>query len=511
MYSIIGQVVDVSTPNQEVVGYILLNKDTRNASPVGLRTLATQISSGQVKVTNAELINGIIKGVGCNLTKLPKFSTSGVSLGNATVLIDKRVVVNGVCKGFLVFDQFGNSTPKSYDFVVKMIEQYGSANAKVRHEGGKAIISALKGEFEVVDASKLKNKKPLNEASKPAKSKAPTWRSKQYLHDAFARGIILAYDLCYNYRSIHCAFGFARVHHVLATSYYISDNNFSDFKGADTLKLGGYKSLLCFPIVMRAIQGKPIQLSNIFEKYSNDYACEAMTYTLTRVSQDANRTIRTITEKHNKYAIRANTYAKIIRDNSALSLYFDRINGSYIEDETEYYIYKHIRNEFSLRDKLDITSLAEFSEAMKVDEDVCSVYEAVKNFLDTNYRFYKDKSYALHKRLSKAKTRAKECSDFANNGLPLLDLYAKRGACDFVIEYGKTNKLYNALVKDRITLMRNLDVIFISTWLDFIKKNYNNTPGLKDLLHAVQVAIKELPSEKAKYQHVLSEQLTSLS
>jgi hypothetical protein len=453
MFTVIGRVV--GEDERAVIGFVVYDRESKKASPQGVVTIKEMYVRNPKAFDNIVLKDGSLRGLNCNLTKLPSFTSTGVFKGKPSVYIDARVKNGNDTVGFVLLTHLGVSTVRRYDDVVKLIKAYGSSNAKLVPRGDCIVISAISGEFKEIPVEDLRNKskKPVVQP-KVTENSTTKWRSKQYLHDLFFN------TLCGNYMyDIPLS--------ASLNSYNVTVNLLEgrgSLKVGDTTKLRGYKQFLCVPLVLEVARGNYTELRPILDVHEKNDA--VVDYILGRLEKGKSAIRKQVerTNRANKYVRTYNAYAEIYNggESAYISIYNRGITDRGSLGETEGYMFKYIMNRMK-----PLISVGLYIKGEPISELSEEDLEAINTHVRIMKRTFETKLTVCKKPLDKLRTTSIYAECFGKFNAPLLDEYVRHGVLDFVIEYGVDTVLYNKYVTDRKSLLEHLDVIFLET---FIKK-----------------------------------------
>lgn len=153
---IVGQVVPNLSSN-EILGYVIMVEKTKEFKMYTVEQTKALLS--KFKFVNAELKDNKIINTECSMSKLLKFNTNMMVIGN------KGITVLGVIKdsndnklGFRVMDSNAVVVDLTEDDLLKLYSNGAEIiNAKVVEHKTKTTISAIKQEFTKIEQSKLNN------------------------------------------------------------------------------------------------------------------------------------------------------------------------------------------------------------------------------------------------------------------------------------------------------------------------------------------------------------------
>lgn len=147
-----------------VIGYRLLDTDSKDIMNVPINSLIQNLSNHRAKVDNVEVVNGNLKGTNGSLDRYPKaiFNGSLIDPNKKPLIILNRV---GDSK-YTVCDYAGAIKILNELDVKNYASKYGIANGKLVPNGNDAIISAISGTYPFIPEPEPKSQ-PKPESFKP--------------------------------------------------------------------------------------------------------------------------------------------------------------------------------------------------------------------------------------------------------------------------------------------------------------------------------------------------------
>lgn len=131
----------------KTIGYRLLDTITKQIKDVPINSIKSALRNKKVQIKNMTIDDaGELVGTNGSLERLTTF-VGGIIQGQANLVIINKIKN----KGFTIADCYGNIVKMSVKDIRYKFCGYGLANGKFVYRDGQFFISALEGEFEIVD------------------------------------------------------------------------------------------------------------------------------------------------------------------------------------------------------------------------------------------------------------------------------------------------------------------------------------------------------------------------
>jgi len=131
----------------KTIGYRLLDTITKQIKDVPINSIKSALRNKKVQIKNMTIDDaGELVGTNGSLERLTTF-VGGIIKGQANLVIINKIKN----KGFTIADCYGNIVKMSVKDIRSKFWGYGLANGKFLYRDGQYFISALEGEFEIVD------------------------------------------------------------------------------------------------------------------------------------------------------------------------------------------------------------------------------------------------------------------------------------------------------------------------------------------------------------------------
>lgn len=151
-YRLLGQI----NQGKRLVGYRVLKENDFSIMNMSEEETIRLIKTHGV--INAKIdTDGKVIGTQGAISRLPVFSYEGELIGNPRVTILAVEVSNKGNKRYLLIDPYGRVNTADTNQTIEIIKSRESTNAKLVNKDGKVIISAIMGEFRVIDSKTKKS------------------------------------------------------------------------------------------------------------------------------------------------------------------------------------------------------------------------------------------------------------------------------------------------------------------------------------------------------------------
>ena len=173
---------------EKVVGYRLLRlpdkesdtKWTVEISDVSEYQLQAVMKNKQLSVINATIKNGAVHGINGQMSRYAKIDANTKQLiSKSPLIIIKQIKGDNETIGYMVSDYKGQIVKASLSDTINYARINGIANGKVVQSNGKATISAIYGDYSVLNVEKTENK------VKPVKAEENSFEFKKLTIDEF--------------------------------------------------------------------------------------------------------------------------------------------------------------------------------------------------------------------------------------------------------------------------------------------------------------------------------------
>lgn len=170
-YRILGKVKE----GKNIVGYVILSTENNTLQIMNLYDTEDLVKRGII--SNAKMVNGILTGTQASLNRLPIFNSKGDLISNPSITIMGLFVTGSNNKYYKVIDSYGKSAIANEEQVIKLIIKFGCTNAKLVTKNNKTIVSAILGEFKVIELPEDKR----NANSNKQKNKSSNYQIGRYI------------------------------------------------------------------------------------------------------------------------------------------------------------------------------------------------------------------------------------------------------------------------------------------------------------------------------------------
>lgn len=146
--------------NDDIIGYRLLNTDSKECTDAAAGSVMSVITSGKASIENLKVRDGKI--VGCNgaLTRYTVIDSNGNPMGSGRPMVILAKIGE---TGFIATDYRGNCRAVSVNDAIRYSKEYGIANGKVVNHNGIDSISAIEGGYPTIK-EKVHRKKSVKTA-----------------------------------------------------------------------------------------------------------------------------------------------------------------------------------------------------------------------------------------------------------------------------------------------------------------------------------------------------------
>lgn len=161
-FLMISQIVN----NGNLIGYRLIDTETREISNVPTNNLIEVLKSGRATVDNISISRNKVTGTNGSVDRYPKSTVQNQLI---ELKLSPLIIINRTAKGFTVCDYKGQVKEIDEQLAIDYAKQAGIANGKlVYQDDGRAFISAINGNYpvkegEVIPENPKTDPKPVEE------------------------------------------------------------------------------------------------------------------------------------------------------------------------------------------------------------------------------------------------------------------------------------------------------------------------------------------------------------
>lgn len=157
----IARIVNLENPDK-VVGLRLFDVDKIDVKDTTIQAVKSVLSRGAISIENIELVDGELVGTNGSIDRLAKIDTNRNPLGETPIVIIDQVGEDG----YIIVSYTGYMKQFSTEDILSIAKENGIANGKVITKNNKEFISAIRGSYNRIEQSQVKERLQGREAYK---------------------------------------------------------------------------------------------------------------------------------------------------------------------------------------------------------------------------------------------------------------------------------------------------------------------------------------------------------